>query len=122
MCSEECTNQKSSGIVGGMETISTKMESLGPMTGTEKLTLVILLFTIGLWVTTGITGLNSYSVALIGAVLFFIFRVLEWKDAQTGVDWGLIIFFGGALSPWSSTTKHRSSKLAHNRYSRLTRS
>jgi sodium-dependent dicarboxylate transporter 2/3/5 len=87
-----------SGIVGGMGTITSKMESLGPMTGTEKLTLVILLFTIGLWVTTSFTGLNSYSVALIGAVLFFIFRVLEWKDAQTGVDWGLIIFFGGALS------------------------
>jgi len=31
-------------------------------------------------------------------VLFFAFRVIEWKDAQNGVDWGLIIFFGGALS------------------------
>jgi sodium-dependent dicarboxylate transporter 2/3/5 len=87
-----------SGIVGGMGTITSKMESIGPMTGTEKLTLVILLFTIGLWVTTSITGLNSYSIALIGAVLFFIFKVIDWRDAQTGVDWGLIIFFGGALS------------------------
>ncbi len=24
--------------------------------------------------------------------------VIDWKDAQEGVDWGLIIFFGGALS------------------------
>lgn len=87
-----------SGIVGGMDTITNKMESLGPMTGTEKLTLVILLFTIGLWITTNWTGLNSYSIALIGAVLFFAFRILDWKDAQSGVDWGLIIFFGGALS------------------------
>ncbi len=87
-----------SGIVGGMDTISNKMESLGPMTKMEKTSLVILLFTIGLWVTTGITGLNSYSIALIGAVLFFIFKVIDWKDAQRGVDWGLIVFFGGALS------------------------
>lgn len=87
-----------SGIVGGMDTITNKMESLGPMTGTEKLTLVILLFTIGLWITTNWTGLNSYSIALIGAVLFFAFRILDWHDAQNGVDWGLIIFFGGALS------------------------
>jgi sodium-dependent dicarboxylate transporter 2/3/5 len=86
------------GIVGGMGTITNKMDSLGAMTGTEKLTIVILLFTIGLWVTTSFTGLNSYSVALIGAVLFFIFKVIDWKDAQNGVDWGLIIFFGGALS------------------------
>lgn len=86
------------GIVGGTETISNKMESLGPMTNVEKKSLVILLFTIGLWVTTSITGLNSYSIALIGAVLFFIFKVIDWKDAQNGVDWGLIVFFGGALS------------------------
>ena len=87
-----------SGIVGGMSTITTKLESLGSMTRVEKLTLTILLFTIMLWVTTGITGINSYSVALIGAALFFIFKVIDWKDAQVGVDWGLIIFFGGALS------------------------
>lgn len=87
-----------SGIVGGMTTITTKLESLGSMTKLEKLTLTILLFTIMLWVTTGITGINSYSVALIGASLFFIFKVIDWKDAQVGVDWGLIIFFGGALS------------------------
>ena len=87
-----------SGIVGGMDTITSKIESLGSMSKTEKLTLIILLFTIGLWVTTSITGLNSYSVALIGAVLFFIFKVIDWHDAQNGVDWGLIIFFGGALS------------------------
>jgi sodium-dependent dicarboxylate transporter 2/3/5 len=87
-----------SGIVGGMSTITTKLESLGSMTKVEKLTLTILLFTIMLWVTTGITGINSYSVALIGASLFFIFKVIDWKDAQNGVDWGLIIFFGGALS------------------------
>lgn len=87
-----------SGIVGGMSTITTKLESLGSMTKLEKLTLTILLFTIMLWITTGITGINSYSVALIGASLFFIFKVIDWKDAQVGVDWGLIIFFGGALS------------------------
>jgi sodium-dependent dicarboxylate transporter 2/3/5 len=68
------------------------------MTKVEKISLTILLFTIFLWVTTTWTGLNSYSIALIGAVLFFTFKVIDWRDAQTGVDWGLIIFFGGALS------------------------
>ena len=86
------------GIIGGKETITTKMESLGSITKIEKITLGILLFTILLWVTASFTGINSYSVALIGAVLYFIFGVVDWKDAQTNVDWGLIIFFGGALS------------------------
>ncbi len=86
------------GIIGGVQTLATKRESMGPMSRTEKLTLVILLFTIGLWVTAQWSGLNSYSIALIGAALLFVFGVIDWKDAQVGVDWGLIVFFGGALS------------------------
>jgi len=86
------------GIIGGFGTIGAKRDSMGSMSRNEKFTLAILLITIGLWVTTSFTGLDSYSVALIGAVLLFAFRVIDWKDAQNGVDWGLIVFFGGALS------------------------
>jgi sodium-dependent dicarboxylate transporter 2/3/5 len=86
------------GVVGGMETVNAKKASLGPMSRDEKFTIGILAFTIGIWVTTQWNGLDSFSVALIGAVLLFVFRVIDWQDAQEGVDWGLIIFFGGALS------------------------
>jgi solute carrier family 13 (sodium-dependent dicarboxylate transporter), member 2/3/5 len=86
------------GIVGGKETLNNAMNVMGSITKQEKITAAILFFTIGLWVTTGITGLDSYSVALIGAALYFVSGVIDWKDAQEGVDWGLIIFFGGALS------------------------
>ncbi len=86
------------GIVGGMDTITNTLNKMGTMSKTEKITLAILLFTIGLWVTTGITGIDSYSVALIGAALYFISGVIDWRDAQKNIDWGLIIFFGGALS------------------------
>ncbi len=64
----------------------------------EKIALSILIITIGLWITTGLTGLDSYSIALIGAVLMLAFKIIDWKDAQSNVDWGLIVFFGGALS------------------------
>ena len=86
------------GIIGGKDTLTEKINKMGKMTLGEKLSLAILLFTIFLWLTTGFTGLNSYSVALIGATLFFLFKLLEWRDAQKNVDWGLIMFFGGALS------------------------
>lgn len=86
------------GIIGGKDTIASKMEGLGSMARKEKFALIILLFTIGLWVTTGITGLDSYSIALIGAVFMLAFKIIDWKDAQSNVDWGLIVFFGGALS------------------------
>ncbi|AEG17389.1 DASS family sodium-coupled anion symporter [Methanobacterium paludis] len=86
------------GIIGGKETLTNTLSKLGSMSKTEKITAVILFFTIGLWVTTGFTGLDSYSVALIGAALYFITGVIDWKDAQKNIDWGLIIFFGGALA------------------------
>ncbi len=86
------------GVVGGKETLEKAVSIMGSITRTEKVTAAILFFTIGLWITTGITKLDSYSVALIGASLYFVSGVIDWKDAQEGVDWGLIIFFGGALS------------------------
>ncbi len=86
------------GIVGGHDTLNKAIDVMGSITRKEKITAAILFFTIGLWVTTGITGIDSYSVALIGAALYFVTGVIDWKDAQEGVDWGLIIFFGGALS------------------------
>ncbi|KZX17021.1 sodium-dependent dicarboxylate transporter SdcS [Methanobrevibacter cuticularis] len=85
-------------ICGGKETITKKLDFLGKTTRNEKIALAILIFTITLWITTGITGLDSYSIALIGASMFFIFGILDWKDAQKNIDWGLILFFGGALS------------------------
>lgn len=86
------------GIVGGEGTITAKIEELGVMARKEKIALSILIITIGLWITTGLTGLDSYSIALIGAVLMLAFKIIDWKDAQSNVDWGLIVFFGGALS------------------------
>lgn len=86
------------GIVGGDTTITDKLDKLGVLSRDEKISIVILLFTISLWITTGLTGIDSYSVALIGAVLFFFSVIVNWRDAQKNVDWGLIIFFGGALS------------------------
>ncbi|WP_409200824.1 DASS family sodium-coupled anion symporter [Methanobrevibacter sp. DSM 116169] len=86
------------GIKDGETVIKSKLKELGDVTRQEKLALGILLFSILLWMTTGITGLDSYSVALIGAALFFLLRILDWREAENNIDWGLIIFFGGALS------------------------
>nr|WP_282730664.1 DASS family sodium-coupled anion symporter [Methanobacterium alcaliphilum] len=86
------------GIVGGDSTLKEKINNLGKISRDEKISAAILLFAIFLWISAGYTGIDSYSVALIGAVLFLLTGVISWRDAQTNVDWGLIVFFGGALS------------------------
>jgi len=85
-------------VPGGRKAIKEKLAKVGKFTRDEKIAIILLLFTISLWVTGEFTGLTSYAVALIGASLFFVFKILEWKDAQRNVDWGIVVFFGGALS------------------------
>lgn len=85
-------------IKDGKNVVKLKLEELGKITKREKIALGILIFAIVLWITTGITGLDSYSIALIGASLFFIFRILDWRSCEENIDWGLVLFFGGALS------------------------
>jgi sodium-dependent dicarboxylate transporter 2/3/5 len=85
-------------VIGGKKTVTSKLNLLGKPKKDEKIAIGILIFTIFLWITAGFTGIDSYSVALIGASLFFLFKIINWKDAQKNIDWGLILFFGGALS------------------------
>ncbi|MGB4612560.1 MAG: DASS family sodium-coupled anion symporter [Methanothermobacter thermautotrophicus] len=82
-----------------------RIRMMGSMSRDEKLSAGILLFAILLWVTAGFTGINSYSVSLIAAVMFIFAGVITWKDAQKNIDWGLVVFFGGALSLGSALLK-----------------
>jgi len=79
--------------VGGDSVLTEKLSKMGNISKNEKISIGILLFAITLWVTAGMTGIDSYSVALIGAVLFILSGVITWNDAQKNVDWGLIVFF-----------------------------
>jgi len=89
-------------VPGGNKIIKEKLDRVGKFRKDEEIALIILLFTIFLWLTGEFTGLTSYAVALIGASLFFVFKILKWNDAQKNVDWGIVIFFGGALSMGST--------------------
>ena len=92
-------------LENGDALIGERIRMMGSMSRDEKLSAGILLFAILLWVTAGFTGINSYSVSLIAAVMFIFAGVITWKDAQKNIDWGLVVFFGGALSLGSSLLK-----------------
>ena len=55
----------------------------------------------------GLSGLSDAGIAMISALLLFLLPnghkdtkgpLLEWKDAQENVPWGLLVLFGGGLS------------------------
>jgi anion transporter len=65
-----------------------------PLTGREWITLATLLLTVAGWMTTSWHGINEAWVALTALLVFLLTGVLDQKGFKTGIDWGLVMFFG----------------------------
>ena len=93
-------------------TIINMRHSLGEIKTSEKRVLFIFLFTAFLWVTRGqinnipgLEGLSDPGIAMLCGLALFLTpsgstseNLLEWKDAERGVPWGVVLLFGGGLS------------------------
>ena len=85
---------------------------LGEMKTSEVRVLTIFLMTATLWITRdmindvpGLEGLSDPGIAMLCGLMLFLTpskstnqNLLEWKDAQEGVPWGVLLLFGGGLS------------------------
>jgi anion transporter len=65
-----------------------------PLTGREWMTLGTLLLTVAGWMTSSLHGVNEAWIALTALLVFLLTGVLDQKGFKTGIDWGLIMFFG----------------------------
>ncbi len=78
-------------------------ETLGPISRTEILALVIIFSAIGVmglrqFVPDNVAiHLNKSAVILVATILFFIFRILTIEDLEA-LPWNIVLLFGGALS------------------------
>ncbi|MDH3893076.1 MAG: DASS family sodium-coupled anion symporter [Chromatiales bacterium] len=104
-------------IDAGPGVIDKAYSGLGPMNVGERVTLVVFLLTAGMWLTrpllnkleigaaTPLAGLSDAGIAIIGALLLFVFPVslrrplfaMDWETAVR-LPWGLLVLFGGGLS------------------------
>ncbi|MBQ09227.1 MAG: anion transporter [Gammaproteobacteria bacterium] len=85
---------------------------LGKIKTSEMRVLIIFLLTATLWITRGmindipgLEGLSDPGIAMLCGLMLFLTpskstnqNLLEWKDAQEGVPWGVLLLFGGGLS------------------------
>ncbi|AEH06212.1 SLC13 family permease [Methanothermococcus okinawensis] len=69
------------------------------------LTFIIFLSIAILWMVSGkiakLIGVSSYMdsiIAVIGIILLFSLKLIDWKDLNESTDWGVLMLFGGALS------------------------
>ncbi len=80
------------------EYINEQLKALGPITRDEKIVSIIMLITLALWITEGLTGISSTVTALLSLMAMLIAGVYTPKDFNTNMNWSLIFFIGGVLN------------------------
>ena len=94
--------------------LSSMKQELGKFDGAEFKVFVVFVLTALTWMLrtvlddiNGLEGLSDAGIAMISALFLFLLpsgdkekrgALLEWKDAQENVPWGLLVLFGGGLS------------------------
>ncbi len=94
--------------------LSSMKQELGKFDGAEFKVFVVFVLTAITWMLrtvlddiNGLEGLSDAGIAMISALFLFLLpsgnkekkgALLEWKDAQENVPWGLLVLFGGGLS------------------------
>ncbi|WOI55792.1 SLC13 family permease [Palleronia sp. LCG004] len=102
-------------IPGGRSLIADQIRDLGALSQGEKAVMAVFGSAAFLWVVPGLLasipglgfldGLDDTAIAIAaGLSMFFIpaegrhRMVLDWKDAEDGLPWGVLLLFGGGLS------------------------
>ena len=88
----------------GQEYVKTELDKMGPVTRVEYYTLLVFSFTLALWATDSIHGINVAIVGLLSVVLLLWpgIGVMSWKEAQTKVPWSIFVLYGAGLSMGSA--------------------
>ncbi len=106
-------------IPGGAQLIQGEIAKLGIMNRGEAMVALVFLGAAFLWVVPGLLAevprfaeaapwlgsLNDTAIAIAAGLALFLLpvgreggMVLEWKDAESGLPWGVLLLFGGGLS------------------------
>ena len=71
--------------------------TIGSMSRKEKGSGIVMGLTIIAWIALG-HQIGLATLAIIGAVLLFVFRIVTWKDVEDYVNWGILLMYGGAIA------------------------
>lgn len=106
-------------IPGGKQLIEQEIAGLGSMSQGERMVAIVFGSAAFLWIVPGllielpavakaapwIDGMSDAGIAIAAGVALFLLpgrgkgeMVLNWKDAESGLPWGVLLLFGGGLS------------------------
>jgi anion transporter len=78
--------------------VQTQLEILGRLSHKEWISLAVLCFTVGGWLTTGYHGIDGAWISLIAFATLVNTGILDWSGMRKGIDWELLIYMGVTLS------------------------
>lgn len=73
-----------------------KQLRMGHVTLREKAIGILMLLTIAAWVLYG-EKLGLANIAIASVVVAFAFKLLDWKEVEEDVNWGVFLMYGGAI-------------------------
>lgn len=79
------------------EFYTSEYKSFGPLRREQKVVLAIFLAVMGLWMTEEWHGISTAIVAMIGALLLFLLRIIHEEDLNR-LNWNALLTFGGGLA------------------------
>jgi anion transporter len=75
-----------------------KLQALGPFKRAEVITGLVVLISIGFWITASVHHLPTYVVGMFGLAILNLSGILQDQDISTGISWTLMLFLGGIFS------------------------
>jgi sodium-dependent dicarboxylate transporter 2/3/5 len=104
-------------VPGGRQMIDAEIAKLGALSQGEKMVMIVFGSAAFLWVVPGLLAsipgvslgwfgeMDDTAIAIAAGIAMFIMpargrreMVLNWKDAEDGLPWGVLLLFGGGLS------------------------
>jgi anion transporter len=85
--------------------VENQLDILGPVSRHEWVTLAMLIFMVGGWLTYSYHRIDSAWISLIGLCVLINTGVLGWGMVKRGIDWEMLIYLGATLSIPAVLTK-----------------
>ncbi|MBI2889638.1 MAG: SLC13/DASS family transporter [Nitrospirae bacterium] len=83
-------------MAGARQYLRQQIKDIGPPRVREVVCVGILGLCILLWATLG-EQYGMAVIALLGAVLVFVFGIASWREVEANVNWGIYLMYGGAI-------------------------
>jgi sodium-dependent dicarboxylate transporter 2/3/5 len=91
-------------VTAAERAVQQRLQRTGRLTLQELQIAAVMMLTILAWIMLG-EEFGLANIALAAVVVLFAFRIVQWRDVEGYVNWGLILMYGGAICLGSALNK-----------------